>query len=622
MRRTPLPQNPWTADPAPGSGPAAHAAQRQFMTLRRRYSSPTAASAGLAALPLAALAALWVAALWVANVAPAAAQSPARVDTLPDGTRTFHYEQVDEQMTVDEKIALLNTKLLKNPADGRSWNDLGVLLAGKEDFPAARDAFIRAVQCDKANGDYHRNLGLVFARLDMPEMAVIELGEYRKLDQFGGRDYWRLIGSAQRKAGQLDEARRTYREGLAALQPPVAETFRVVQALYELETEAADEQAARDLLAEQTPAARAFLDGLKDKEEPEAEDGWREASAVVNHRVALLVDDGKLMEQSGLDAEAVGLYQEAYRLTPARPDVLPRLVDVYLKLGRAEEAAAAAAKAQAEHPGWTGTWIATGKIHEKENRLQEALDAYSKAWEIEKLEDLRVAIGNLHIRLGNDDKAAEWLRAGVTPDTKPEVVYNYAVSLMRGQKWLAAIPSLQRVTRERPEMPQAWLALAQCLQETGRHAQALEPYEQALLLQPDAKTAFLLGAAAQKAGNTDKAIAAYEQALALDPKYVKAQYNLALAYMEAKKYAEAVAAFDGLLKLEGPTYRAHNNQGLSYFYLGKYDQALEGFETALDLEKTAAVMNNIGMTLDKLGNKKEAITWYQKAKDFERGQKK
>ncbi|MBM4130633.1 hypothetical protein FJ250_06340, partial [bacterium] len=203
---------------------------------------------------------------------------------------------MNEQMTADEKIALLNTKLLKSPADGRSWNDLGVLLAGKEDFPAARDAFIRAVQCEKTNGDYHRNLGLVFARLDMPEMAVLELGEYRKLDQFGGRDYWRLIGSSQRKAGQIDEARVTYREGLASLQPPVAETFRVVQALYELETEAADEQAMRDLLAEQTLPARAFLDGLKGKEEPEAEDGWREASAVVNHRVALLVDDGKLME--------------------------------------------------------------------------------------------------------------------------------------------------------------------------------------------------------------------------------------------------------------------------------------------------------------------------------------
>ena len=168
---------------------------------------------------------------------PLRAQAPARVDTLEDGTRTFHYDQVDEQMTPEEKVSLLNEKVRKNPADGRAWNDLGVLLAGQENYPAARDAFIHAVQCDKKNGDYHRNLGLVFSRLDMPEMAVAELGEYRKFDQVGGLDYWRLIGSAQRKAGQLDEARQTYRDGIADLKPPVAETFRLVLALHELETE-------------------------------------------------------------------------------------------------------------------------------------------------------------------------------------------------------------------------------------------------------------------------------------------------------------------------------------------------------------------------------------------------
>lgn len=552
----------------------------------------------------------------------AGAQMPARVDTLEDGSRTFHYEQVDEKLSPEEKVAILNDKLLKNPADGASWNDLGVVLAEQENYAAARDAFIHAVQCEKQNGDYHRNLGLVFARLDMPEMAVAELGEYRKFDQFGGRDYWRLIGGAQRKAGQPDEARATYREGLASLMPPVGETFRVVLALHELETEAGDEQAVRDLLDAYTKPAGAFVDSLRGLENAEAQDGWREASAIIQYRVALLVEDGKLMEQSGLDAEAIAMYQEAYRLAPERPDVLPRLVDVYLKLDRTDEAEAAAARARQEHPAWTGTWIATGKVHEKGDRLAEALESYNKAWEIEKLEDLRVAIGNLHIRLGHDKEASEWLRAGVTPDTKPEVVYNYAVSLMRGEKFQAAIPPLRTVVRERPEMAPAWQALAQCLQATGKLAEAIEPFEQALLLMPDAKTAFLLGSVAQKVENFDKAIAAYQQALALDNKYVKAQYNLALTLMDAKRYEEAVAAFGALIELEGPTYRAYYSQGLSYFYLNRFDRALEDFETALDLEKTANVMNNIGMTLDKLGDKKEAIAWYQKAKDFQGGKKK
>lgn len=585
------------------------------MTLTFRIPGPNR----LTAPPM--LAAAVLAAAMLLPGGPCRAQAAARVDTLEDGTRTFHYDQVDETMTPEEKITLLNEKVLKNPADGRSWNDLGVLLAGQENYPAARDAFIHAVQCDKKNGDYHRNLGLVFSKLDMPEMAVAEFGEYRKFDQFGGRDFWRLIGGAQRKAGQLDDARKTYEDGIASLKPPVAETFRLVLALHEMDNEAGDEQAVRDLLTECAPMARTFLDGLGSKESPESEDGWQEASAVLHYRVSLLIDDGKLMEQSGLDAEAIGIYQDAYRLSPERPDVLPRLVDVYLKLGRTEEAEAAAAKARQQHPDWTGTWIATGKVHEQAGRLEDALAAYNKAWDIEHLEDLRVAIGNLHIRLGHDKEASEWLRAGVTADTKPEVVYNYAVSLMRGEKYLAAIPALRTVVRERPDMPQGWQALAQCLVATDKYSEAIEPYEQALQLQPDPKTAFLLGSVAQKAGDNEKAIAAYQQALALDPKYVKAQYNLALVLMDAKRYEEAVTAFDGLIKNEGPSYRAYYSQGLSYFYLGQYDKALEDFESALDLEKTVAVMNNIGMTLDKLGDKKEAIAWYQKAKDLKGGKK-
>ena len=156
-------------------------------------------------------------------------------------------------------------------------------------------------------------------------------------------------------------------------------------------------------------------------------------------------------------------------------------------------------------------------MHEQAGRLDDALAAYNKAWEIEHLEDLRVAIGNLHIRLGHDKEASEWLRAGVTADTKPEVVYNYAVSLMRGEKYLAAIPPLRTVVRERPDMPQGWQALAQCLVATEKYGEAIDPYEQALLLQPDAKTAFLLGSVAQKAGDNEKAITAYQQARGAGP---------------------------------------------------------------------------------------------------------
>jgi tetratricopeptide (TPR) repeat protein len=230
-----------------------------------------------------------------------------------------------------------------------------------------------------------------------------------------------------------------------------------------------------------------------------------------------------------------------------------------------------------------------------------------------------VAIGNLYMRLGNDKEASEWLKQGLGEGAKPEVVYNYAVSLIREKKYHAAIPSLRTVTRERPEMYQGWLALAQCLETTKQYAQAIEPYEKAFELNPDPKLAFHLGSVAGKSKQYDKSIAAYQTALELDSMYTKARYNLSLTFMDAGRYEDAVESFDKLIEMEGESYRAYYSQGLSYYYLGRYDEALEAFDLAMEFEKTVNLFNNIGLVYDKLGDKKQTAEWYKKAQALKEG---
>ena len=559
-------------------------------------------------------------ALVVLAAAPIQAQNASAPDTLDDGMIRFTYPEEDGRLTTDEKISIINEKLTSNPADAKSWNDLGVLYADQEKFDVARDAFIKAVQIDSRNGDYHRNLGLAFSKLDMHEMAVVEFDAYRKFDEMGGQDYWRLIGGAQLQAGMIDDARRTFTEGITAMEPALgAEGFRLVLALNQLESEQGTEQAVRALLEKYTPAAVAFISGTEILDEPKAEDGYLEARSIVHNRVQQMVDDGKLMEQSGLDAEAADLYKSAYELAPYRDDLLPRLVDVYIKQGKTLDAGVAARLARADHPDKSGTWIATGKVHEQNNRLDEAVTAYEKAYEIEKIDDVRVAIGNLYIRLGNDKEAGRWLKEGLGKGAKPEVVYNYAVSLIREKKYHAAIPSLRTVTNQRPEMFQAWLALAQCLQATKQYSKAVEPFEKALELKSDPKLAFHLGSVTRNSKQYDKSIAAYQAALEMDPTYVKARYNLSLTYMDAGRYEEAAESFDKMVELDGESYRAYYSQGLSYYYLGRYDEALEAFDMAMEFKKTVNLYNNIGLVYDKLGDKKQTVEWYKKAQALKDG---
>ncbi len=523
----------------------------------------------------------------------------------------------DAEPTREEKIAELNQKVLANPADSKSWNDLGVIYAQDGDYEVARDAFIKAVQGDPTQGDYHRNLGLAFSKLGMHDMAAAEFQAYQRLDTMGGKDYWRLIGGAQVKAGMISEARATYRDGLGILgASPNPEGLRLVLALNKLEADAGDDQAVRAVLEKYTPYAVKFIKGQTEEEA----DGMQEARAIVHNRVTMMVEDGKLMEESGLLGEASALYEAAYELAPERDDLLPRLVDVDLKNGEDMKARVAARLARDEHPDKSGTWIATGKVYESQGKLDEAVKAYEKAYSIEEIDDLRVAIGNLHMRLGNDTEASKWLRAGVSADsTKPEVVYNYAVSQIREKKYHAAIASLRTVVQQRPDMVQAWSALAQCLRATKQYSAAIEPYQKVMEMAPDAKVAYNLGYCAMKAKKYDTAINSYDQALQLEPTMIEARYNLSLTYMDAGRYQEAVDSFELMKEIEPDSYRVYYSQGLSYYYLGEYDLALETYDQALEQKETVNVLNNIGLVYDKLGDKKEAAKLYKQAQELKAG---
>jgi len=125
----------------------------------------------------------------------------------------------DVELTPEEQISELNAKLLANPADSASWNDLGIIYAQQEKYGLAKDSFIKAVQSDPSQGDYHRNLGAAFVKLEMYELAISEFMAYRQLDLMGGVDFWRLIGNAQNKSGQISEARKTFQDGIKALSP-------------------------------------------------------------------------------------------------------------------------------------------------------------------------------------------------------------------------------------------------------------------------------------------------------------------------------------------------------------------------------------------------------------------
>ncbi len=544
-------------------------------------------------------------------------------DTSADGSISYSYsDPLAENLTTEQKIAGLNALILQTAsadAVSRLYNDLGVIYAQQEQWETAREAFLSAVQKNATEGDFHRNLGLVLIELEQYEFAVHEFRAYQQFDKLGGVDMHRLIGQAHWKAGNNEEARQAFLDGLAAMAPDYGtEGMRLVLALNQFEAEVGNLQAVRDLLEEYLQVAQRIMRRAGDKPDYP---GAHQAELLINNLMALYTDDAKVLEESGFHAEAAEIYKKAYELTLERDDLLPKIVDAYINAGDQLHARVTTRLARSDLPDAFGTWLASGKVYESENRLEEAVAAYVKAHEIDPdRQDLKLVIGQLYMRMGDTENGRKFLAEGISSsDSPPEVVYNYAVSLMREKKYSAAIRPLQRVVREKPELAQAWAALGLSLRMSKRYTSAIAPYQKALELNPDPKLAYNLGICCKKAGQVDAAITAYQRALALKPRYVEARYNLSLVLMDAKRYEDAIDSFDRLLELEPDSYRCFYSQGLCFYYLGRYDEALEKYDLALEQRETANVYNNIGLVYDKLGKTKQSIKFYNEAKKLKGG---
>ncbi|MFH1845435.1 MAG: tetratricopeptide repeat protein [bacterium] len=522
-------------------------------------------------------------------------------------------------MTLEDRISDLNAKILAEPRNADNYNNLGVIYAEQEDWLLARDAFISAVQANPIESSFHRNLGHVLARLENYEMAASEFAAYRRLDMEGGAEGYRLVGDCWVQAGQLEQAAAAYREGLDSLPAEEGtEQMRLVLALARMYLDDAQSTQASSVLEEHLELAATVGD-----EAMAAGDGETVelARSVSTNLLAIYIDDAKLLEESGLSLEAAELYQKAFGVDPARHELLPRIIDSYLDGGEPLQARVQARMARNNHPEAAGTWIATGKIAESESRFADAIEAYLEArrlgWENR---DLDLVIGNLYMRIGDSAKAQQYMAAGIdSPDAKPEVIYNYGISLLREKKFSEAVKALQRVVEQRPEMPQAWQALALSLRNAKRYSEAVTAYEKTISFGEDSKLSFNLAYCLKRAGRTDEAVARYEEAIFLDPMFSEAYHNLANTLIAAQRYEKALDVLTDFLVIEPDSYRILFNQGLCLYHLTRYNEAIEKYELAMEQQETADVFNNLGLVYDKLGNKEEANAMYKEAKNLQGG---
>lgn len=538
--------------------------------------------------------------------------SPAlpQVGTAPPDTIV---DVMSSDLSDDEKISRLNELILLNPRNADLYNNLGVIYARREEWITARDAFITAVQCDPRLPQSHRNLGMVMTHLDMPDMAISEFEAYRNLAEDGGLDAYKMIGDALRQAGRDEEALQSYRDGLeaygGAFGPGSAELI-MTQLLMLEETGAVEDY--EGLLRRFAEPARDYL-ALSGGEPVDS--AGRAAQALTQRMLALYVEDARAMSRSGLHAEAAAAYEAAMAVDPENEELLPLASVAWFEAGETMKAKVLAQRAVMEDPDRPGGWKARGRIAEFEKRPRDAIADYTKAWELDpEQNDVAAKIGTLYLSLGDNANARKFMgQVASDPDTPPELLFNYALSLQRSGNHEMALHPLRKVVERKPDMASGWRALASSLRKTKRYAEAADAYGKAFELNNDPKLAFQKGYCLHRAKRPAEAADAYLLAVAMAPQEAKYRYNLGLALMAAGDYKEALAALAELAELEPDSYRVLFNTGVCHQNLEQYDEALTAYEQALDIEETSAVWINMGLVYDAMGDKTEAKSCYEES---------
>ena len=209
--------------------------------------------------------------------------------------------------------------------------------------------------------------------------------------------------------------------------------------------------------------------------------------------------------------------------------------------------------------------------------------------------------------------------------------HNLGVALADEGRFAEAIQQYQAALQIEPDAPNVQTDYGNALARSGQIADAIAHYQAALRVLPDSPIIHndLANALAATPGRMPQALAEYRTALRLKPDYEEARNNLAkiesnraeIHYnmgVDLAKRGEAdaaIAQFEEALGLKPDYVDAHNNLGVVLAGRGRVQQAVEHFETALRIDPNSADAHvNLGIALSGIpGRMPEAIRHFEAA---------
>lgn len=134
---------------------------------------------------------------------------------------------------------------------------------------------------------------------------------------------------------------------------------------------------------------------------------------------------------------------------------------------------------------------------------------------------------------------------------------------------------------------------------------------------PDDLYAYMFSAEQYKQKqDIDSAIKEYKKMIDKDPGYALAYNMLGYLYYWNRNFDNALIYIKQYSMLAEKEANPHDSYGEILMYLGRYDEAIKEFETANKIKPDLVfVLNHLGLVHSKIGRYRDAVGYYERAKD-------
>ncbi|GMU66949.1 MAG: hypothetical protein AMXMBFR36_32230 [Acidobacteriota bacterium] len=203
------------------------------------------------------------------------------------------------------------------------------------------------------------------------------------------------------------------------------------------------------------------------------------------------------------------------------------------------------------------------------------------------------------------------------PDPKDRLAvynrFNRARDLAKGDEPAAAIPLLEQVLAEDPDVIDAWFTLANVHYRRRDWEQAAEYYRETLARRADHDWAMIgLADTYVARGDIEAAVLGYRRYLEGDPGNAQIHYRLAQVLLDAGRDAEAEPSFRRTLELEPKTARAEVGLAVAAYRAGRRAEAHAALDRALAIDAAAKYAHfNRALLLESEGRAADAVAAYR-----------